>query len=289
MQEIIFFLPGQGAETPGLGKNLLKKFPPSLEILKETEEIWGLSLKEVIFEERKEIFEIKYAQPVLCWYSYSLGLALKEKYKIKLLVPYSLGVFPSIALSSILPYRDVIKILKFNYEKVLELNLEGNLLYVSGYPIEEAKKNLKDVYFSSINHKLSYTLGGNPDKIKVASEFLKDKAFSIKVLPSPWPIHTPLLSEVSKLLNKEEKLWVNLKDGLIPIFSPINLKIIKRKEEGKAILSGVISRTMFFNSIIKKIEKEDLLFLEASESGFFQKIFKIHNRNIKVLRAIDEI
>ncbi|MEJ5165590.1 MAG: hypothetical protein WHV67_01005, partial [Thermoanaerobaculia bacterium] len=218
MQEIIYFLPGQGAETPGLGKNLLEKFPPSLEILRKTEEIWGFPLKEVILEEREEIFEIKYCQPVLCWYSYSLGLALQEKFKIKMLVPYSLGVFPSIALSGILPYEDVIKILKFNFDKVKELNLEGNLLYISGYPIEEAKKNLRDIYFSSINHKLSYTLGGSPDKIKVALKFLKDKAFSIKVLPSPWAIHTPLLSKISKFLLEEEELWVNIKDGLIPIF-----------------------------------------------------------------------
>lgn len=289
MQEIIYFLPGQGAETPGLGKKLLEKFPPSLEILKETEEIWGFSLKEVILEEREEIFEIKYSQPVLCWYSYSLGFALKEKYKIKLLVPYSLGVFPSIALSEILPYKDVIKILKFNYDLVEKLNLKGNLLYVSGYPIKEAKKNLKGIYFSSINHPLSYTLGGEPDKIKNAMEFLKDKAFSLKILPSPWAIHTPLLKEITEKLNKKEELWENLKDGSLPIFSPINLKIIQKKEEGKYLLSWVISKTMFFSHIIKKLEGEKEPFVEASESAFFQKIFKINNRNFKFLRGIDEI
>lgn len=289
MQEIIYFLPGQGGESPGLGKKLLKRFPPSLEILSRTEEIWGLSLKDLILEEREEIYEIKYAQPVLCWYGYSLGIFLQERYKIKMLVPYSLGVFPSIALSEILPYEDVIRILKFNYKMVNELNLKGNLLYVSGYPIEEAKKNLQGVYFSSINHKLSYTLGGEPDRIKAAVGFLKERAFSLKILPSPWAIHTPLLSEISRTLRKEDELWKNLKEGTIPILSPINLKIIKKSEEGKILLSDIISRTMFFNSVVKKMEKERIPFIEASENGFFKKIFKLHSREIKILRGIDEI
>lgn len=289
MQEIIYLLPGQGAETPGLGKKLLKIYPPSIKFLEETEEIWGLNLKDIILKEKEEIFEIRYCQPILCWYAYSLGIALEEKFKIKILIPYSLGVFPAIGLSEILPFRDVVKILKFNYDLVNSLNLKGNLLYVSGYPIKEAKKNLKNIYFSSINHPLSFTLGGNPENIRESFEYLKDKAFSLKILPSPWAIHTPLLEKISEQLNKNNGLWENLKDGKIPIFSPLNLQVIQKKEEGKVLLSSVISRTMFFNSVVKKIINEKIPFIEASESGFFQKIFKIHNRNIKILRGIDEI
>lgn len=289
MQKIIYFLSGQGAETIGLGKKIIEKFPESLKILKKTEEIWGEKLEEVITNKREDIFDIKYSQPILCWYNYSIGLALKNKYEIKLLVPYSLGVFPAVALSEILPYEDVLKILKFNYDKVLELNLKGKLLYVSGYHIKEAKQNLKNIYFSSINHPLSYTIGGKEGDINKADEFLKDKAFSLKILPSLWAIHTPLLKEVSLLLKKNEKLWKNLKNGKIPIFNPLNLRIINKKEEGKSLLKFVISKTMFFNSICKRLKNENEIFIEGSESHFFQKIFKLHSKKIKVFEGINEI
>lgn len=289
MQKIIYFLSGQGAETIGLGKKLIEKFPESIKILRKTEEIWEEKLEEVIIAEREDIFDIKYSQPILCWYNYSIGLALKKKYEIKLQVPYSLGAFPSIALSEIIPYEDVLKILKFNYNKVLELNLKGKLLYVSGYHIKEAKQNLKNIYFSSINHPLSYTIGGKEEDIKEAYKFLKNKAFSLKILTSPWAIHTPLLKEVSISLKKNENLWKNLKDGKIPIFNPLNLKIINSKEEGKALLSFVISKTMFFNSVCKRLKNEKEIFIEGSESHFFQKIFKLHFKKIKVLEGINEI
>lgn len=289
MQKIIYFLSGQGAETIGLGKKLLEKFPESLNILKKTEEIWEEKLEEVITNENNEIFDIKYSQPILCWYNYSLGLALKKKYEIKLQVPYSLGAFPAIALSEILPYENILKILKFNYNKVLELNLKGKLLYVSGYHIKEAKKNLKNIYFSSINHTLSYTIGGKEDDINKAYEFLKDKAFSLKMLPSAWAIHTPLLKEISLLLGKNERLWRNLKDGIIPIFNPLNLRIIINKEDGKSLLKFVISKTMFFNSVCKRLKNKNEIFIEGSESHFFQKIFKLHSRKINVLEGINEI
>lgn len=289
MQKIIYFLSGQGAETIGLGKKLIEKFPESLKILKKTEEIWEEKLEEVIINESNDIFDIKYSQPILCWYNYSIGLALKNKFEIKLLVPFSLGAFPSIALSGILSYEDVVKVLKFNYDKVLELNIKGKLLYVSGYHIKEAKQNLKNIYFSSINHPLSYTIGGKEGDINKAYEFLKDKAFALKFLPSLWAIHTPLLKEISFLLGKNEEFWKNLKDGEIPIFSPLNLKIIKSEEEGKALLKFVISKTMFFNSICKRIKKDSEIFIEGSESHFFQKIFKLHSKKIRVLEGINEI
>lgn len=289
MQEIIFFLPGQGAEEIGFGKKLLTRLPFSLDTLKTTEKIWGINLKEIILNDSEEIYDIKYSQPIICWYGYSLGLALMEKYKIKILVPYSLGVFPSIALAEILSFEDVIKILKFNYDMVNKLNLKGKLLYVSGYPIEEAKKNLKNIFFSSINHPMSYTIGGKEEDIEEVYNFLKDKAFSLKILPSPWPIHTPILMEVSKELEKNEDLWKNLRNPKIPILSPIDVSIVEDKEKGKSLLSSIISSSMLFNSICKYLEKEKLKFIEASESGFFQKIFKLHNRKIKLLKGIYEI
>ncbi len=289
MLEINYLLPGQGSEIPGLGKKLLKKYKNSEKLLNLTEEIWGIPLKDIILNEREEIIEIKFSQPILCWYSYSLAFALREKFEIKLLIPYSIGVFPAIALSDILPYEDVLKILKFNFEKVRELNLNGKLLYVSGYPLKEAKKNLNNIYFSSINHINSYTIGGREEEIYKALEFLKDKAFSLKILSSPWAIHTPLLKEISSILEKEENLWKNLKDGSLGIFSPIDLRIIKKAEEGKFLLSNIISKTMFFNSICKRLEKDSGTFIEASEEGFFQKIFKLHNRSFKILKGINEI
>lgn len=289
MQEIIYFLPGQGAETPSLGKKLFEKFPLSFNLLNLTEKIWGFDLREIILNGSDNIYDIIYCQPILCWYGYSLGLALKEKYKIKILVPYSLGVFPSIALAEILPFEDIIKILKFNFDLVNKLDLSGKLLYVSGYPIEEAKKNLKGIYFSSINHPLSYTIGGKEEEIKEAYNFLKEKAFSLKILPSPWPIHTKILKEVSEELKKEEYLWKNLKDPTIPILSPIDISLVDNKDKGKFLLSSVISKPMFFNSICKKLKNEKIKFIEASESGFFQKIFKLHNRDIKIFEGIGEI
>lgn len=289
MQEIIYFLPGQGSEVPGIGKKLLNKFKEAEKYLKITEEIWGENLKEVIIKEKEIITDIKYSQPILCWYSFSLGFALKNKYKIKILVPYSLGVFPAIALSEMLPYEDVLKILKFNFDKVNEFNIKGKLLYVSGYHIKEAKKNLNKIFFSSINHPLSYTIGGEEGDIINAYNFLKDKAFSLKILPSPWAIHTPLLKKISTLLEKNEGLWENLKDGNIKILSPIDLRIIEDKESGKFLLIHIISKTMLFNSVCKKLEKEDSIFIEGSESNFFQKIFKLHKREIKVLEGINEI
>lgn len=289
MQEIIYFLPGQGAEIPSLGKKLLEKYPDSLNLLKTTEEIWGIPLKEIILNEKEDIFDIKFSQPILCWYSYSLGIALKNKYKIKLLVPYSLGVFPSIALSEILPFEDVIKILKFNYDKVQEYDLKGKLLYISGYHIKDAKANLENIYFSSINHPQSYTIGGTDENIKIAYDYLKDKAFSLKILPSPWPIHTPILKKITEELKENDFLWQNLKDGKTKILSPVDIRIINKKEEGKFLLSSVISKTMFFNSVCKKLIKEEIPFIDGSENGFFKKIFKLHTRNIKIVEGIYEI
>lgn len=274
-------VPGQMAETVGMGRALLEAFPSASELLARTEEIWGAPLKRVLLEgPEPQLHDGDNSQPLLTWYACALAGALRERGLVPMAVAgYSVGVFAGLAIAGALPFGDALGILKFNREHIMEAGHRGAMLAVGGMPLEAGTDYAADnsaVTVGVVNGPHSWTLTGTPEGIVRAEMDLRPRALQMFRLPSAWAIHSPLLEFVSRAAGEDKTLWVNMRDPSLPFLSPFSGEPAATAAEAADILGSIISRPMRWDRVVDGLLARGCALAEASESGFLGKLLKFH-------------
>lgn len=274
-------VPGQMAETVGMGRRLLEAFPSASELLARTEEIWGAPLKRILLEGPEErLHDGTFSQPLLTWYACALTDALRERGSVPAAVAgYSVGVFAGLAVAGALPFEDALGILKFNHEHILKAGHRGAMLAIGGMPLEAGEEYAIEngaVAVGVVNGPHSWTLTGTPEGIIQAEMDLRPSALQMFRLPSVWAIHSPLLGFVSRAAGENKTLWAHMRGPAIPFLSPFSGEPAASADEAAAILGGIISRPMRWDRVVDGLLVRGCALAEASESGFLGKLLKFH-------------
>lgn len=74
-----FIFPGQGAQVVGMGKDFYEKYEESREIFDKASELLGFDMKELCFENEKDINITEYTQPALLTVSVAILRVLEQK------------------------------------------------------------------------------------------------------------------------------------------------------------------------------------------------------------------
>jgi len=274
-------VPGQMAETVGMGRALLDNFPSADNLLVRTEEVWGAPLRRILLEGPEErLHDGGFSQPLLTWYACALAGALRERGLAPCAVAgYSVGVFAGLAVAGALPFEDALAILRFNRERIESEGHRGAMLAVGGMPLiggEEYAADNGAVTVGVVNGDHSWTLTGTPEGIVRAEMDLRPRALQMARLSSAWAIHSPLLEFVSRASFEAEELWKNLGAPQTPFLSPFTGEPVGLGDEAAQILGGIISRTMRWDRVVDGLLVRGCALAEASESDFLRKLLKFH-------------
>ena len=92
MQEFSILFPGQGSQTPGMGRDVADASSEAMELWKQAEEMSGLPLRGIFWEGSKEEMEdTKALQPGLTVVNLTLWQALSRKVKPLAVAGHTLG------------------------------------------------------------------------------------------------------------------------------------------------------------------------------------------------------
>jgi len=277
----VYLIPGQMSECPGMGRLLLDRYPEARYLLGITEEIWGLELERIIRGgTEEEIHRDGVSQPLITWYASALFHALRSKgLSAAAVAGYSVGAFSGLAIAGALSFEHTQRILKANYDLVLPSDHRGAMLAVGGLPLAEGRRLLRgrtEVAVGVVNSDISWTLTGTPGGIAAAEDKLQGKAFQMHRLPVDWAIHSPLLSFVTKTTLKDHPLWTGIKKPSLSFLSPFTGRPVATAAGARGVLAGIISRCMRWDRLVDAAVGAGLPLVEASESGFLQKLLKFH-------------
>ncbi|OQW57499.1 MAG: malonyl CoA-acyl carrier protein transacylase [Proteobacteria bacterium HN_bin10] len=115
---IVFIFPGQGSQTPGMGKSLYDAFGASREVFQEVDEALGEKLSRLIFEGSPEELTLTVnAQPALMAVSLAAMRALEREFgvtaaKAAFVAGHSLGEYSALAAAGALSVSDAAKLLR---------------------------------------------------------------------------------------------------------------------------------------------------------------------------------
>ena len=119
MAKYAFLFPGQGAQVPGMMKDVCEAFPESAKVLDEVSAIWGKDVKKLMWEaDAAELSRSDNSQMAITASSIAVMKALESKgIKADAAMGFSLGEFPALYAAGVLSFEDVIKVVALHLHR----------------------------------------------------------------------------------------------------------------------------------------------------------------------------
>lgn len=205
-----YVFPGQGAQFPGMAKDLYENYDIAKAMFDKANEILGFSITEVMFEGSKEdLQQTKVTQPAIFLYSVVLSAILGERFKPDMVAGHSLGEFSALVANKTLVYEDALKLV---YQRALAMQsaceaTKGTMAAVLGLEdqvVEEVCEATPGVVVAAnYNCPGQLVISGAIDPVTQACESLKESgARRALLLPVGGAFHSPLMEPAREDLAK---------------------------------------------------------------------------------------
>lgn len=119
--DIVGLFPGQGSQTPGMGRFLFDQFPVAREVFEEASDALSLNLKKLCFEaDAKELSLTANTQPALLTTSTATFRVLQKEFdlKFKMTAGHSIGEYGSFVLSESMSFSDAVRAVRLRGESM---------------------------------------------------------------------------------------------------------------------------------------------------------------------------
>jgi [acyl-carrier-protein] S-malonyltransferase len=119
-----FIFPGQGAQFPGMGKNLFDTNTIAKKRFEQANAILGFNITKIMFGENTEALkETKVTQPAIFLHSTILSEVMGERFDPHMLAGHSLGEFSALVSAGVLSFENGLQLV---YERALAMQVACN-------------------------------------------------------------------------------------------------------------------------------------------------------------------
>ena len=275
-EKYAFLFPGQGAQAPGMVKDVAESFSSAKKVIDDVSSIVNLDMAKLLWEsDAAELSRSDNSQIAITAASLALMAALKDKnIEPSAAMGFSLGEFPALYAAGVLSFEDVVKVVRKRgliMQKVCEeiaAKNEGHapgMTAVLGLPPEKVKEiasGIKDAYAANMNSVKQTVVSGTFDALaaveKAASEAGARRAVRLKVAG---PFHSPLMQDAAVEFEKAIA-DVNFNDPKIKLFSNVTGKECVSGEEAKK------SAVLHLTNPVLWTDEEDCLASVMKADGF---------------------
>ncbi|MBN1108728.1 MAG: ACP S-malonyltransferase, partial [Bacteroidales bacterium] len=121
-----YVFPGQGAQFPGMGKDLYENFPVAKELFEKANSILGFRITDLMFTGTAEdLKQTRVTQPAIFLHSTVMAAVLGDTFRPDMVAGHSLGEFSALVANKTLLFEDGLKLVAKRAEamqKACELN-----------------------------------------------------------------------------------------------------------------------------------------------------------------------
>lgn len=242
-KKFAFLFPGQGAQEPGMLKDICEAFESARKVIGEISKITGVDMEHLLWETEKDVLSRSdNSQLAITAASLSTITVLEEKQiSPSAVMGFSLGEFPALYASGVLNFEDVVKVVQKRgqimqevCEKIASENAghAPGMSAIVGLPPEkviEIADTIDNVYAANLNSVKQTVISGTADGLEKAEKAFQEAGARRCIrLAVAGPFHCPLMQEAA---DKFEKAIANVKfnDPKITLFSNVT---------GKQAISG---------------------------------------------------
>ena len=218
MSKIAFIFPGQGAQAPGMGKDLYENSQAAKLVFEEASEGAGLDVAKLCFESDKAtLSRTENSQIAIFTHSMAAWAALKEAgVEFKAAAGFSLGEYTALAAAGVVSLADGVKIVSMRGKLMQQAadSIDGGMAAILGLEdsvIEDACAKVTSGVVRPVNYNCpgQLVISGEVDAVDAACEQLKaagaKRALRLKVGGGfHSPCMEPARAELAEAIEKTE-------------------------------------------------------------------------------------
>ena len=288
-----FVFPGQGAQFPGMGKDLYDTYDEAKEMFLQANHLLDFNITDVMFGDDSEALkETKITQPAVFLHSVILAKILGNKFKPDFVGGHSLGEFSALVASQYMSFEDGLILVQSRanaMQKACEKNPStmAAILGLENTVVEEICGKIDEIVVpANYNCPGQLVISGTFNGIDLACEKLTEAgARRALKLPVGGAFHSPLMdSAKNELKDAIEKTVIN--KGICPIYQNISasqtsdIDLIKQNLIDQ--LTGPVKWTQIMQNMINDGLSE---VIEVGPGKVLQGLFKKVNRDIPTQSA----
>jgi [acyl-carrier-protein] S-malonyltransferase len=226
-----FVFPGQGAQYPGMGKDLYEKYPMAKQLFEKANEILGYRITDIMFEGTEEdLRQTKVTQPAIFLHSVILAKVMGSDFQPQMTAGHSLGEFSALTAAGALSFEDGLTLVlkrAMAMQKACEAepSTMAAILGLDDDKVEEILAGIDDVVVAAnYNSPGQLVISGSFSGIDKACEALKTagakRALPLKVGGA---FHSPLMEPARVELSAAIES-TNIETPVCPVYQNVDGK-----------------------------------------------------------------
>jgi len=230
MVECAYVFPGQGAQYPGMGKDLYNNYEAAKETFEQANRALGFDIAKICFEgPAEELTKTENCQPAILTVSIAVFRAFRmqnKRFEPKAMLGLSLGEYSALVASGAVAFGDAVRLVRLRGQFMEEAakQFPGKMLSIIGLPLEAVEEISKETgcEVANLNCPGQVVLSGSNESIDRAIAVSKQKgAAKAMVLNVSGAFHSSLMSRAGQRL-KEEIAKVSFFEPEFPVISNVN-------------------------------------------------------------------
>ena len=283
-----YVFPGQGAQFPGMGKDIYEASADAKQMFEKANEILGFSITDIMFgEDAEALKQTKVTQPAIFLHSVILAKVLEDAFKPEMVAGHSLGEFSALVSAGYLSFEDGLKLVSqraIAMQKACEQNPStmAAVLGLENEVVEQICSEIEGIVVpANYNCPGQLVISGSNKGIDIACEKLTEAgARRALKLPVGGAFHSPLMEPArAELENAIDS--TNFSEGICPIYQNVTATAITNPEEIKENLKKQLTASVLWTQTMQQMIADGLTSVtEVGPGKVLQGLFKKVDRKI---------
>lgn len=255
-----YIFPGQGAQYPGMGKDLYEASSEAKSLFEEANDILEFSITNIMFgEDAEALKQTQVTQPAIFLHSVILSQVMGERFRPDAVAGHSLGEFSALVAAKALSFADGLRLV---HQRALAMQaacdqIPGTMAAVLGLEdqiIEEiCARTPGIVVAANYNCPGQLVISGEEAAIATACEALKD-AGARRALPLPvgGAFHSPLMEPAKTKLAAAIET-TPIASPICPIYQNVSAKGVTDAAEIKQNLIAQLTAPVRWTQSVQQL------------------------------------
>ena len=297
---IAYVFPGQGSQSPGMGKDLAEKFPAAKQVFEEADDALGFALSQLCFNGPAEDLQLtENTQPAILTTSVAALRAIESEGfpKAEFVAGHSLGEYSALVAAGSLSLTDAVNTVRARGQYMQEAVpvgtgamaaiLGSDLETVNAVCAEAAQGQVCSA--ANINSPGQIVIAGDAAAIDRAIEMVKARGAKRAVkLNVSAPFHCALMKPAQDRLAADlNELRFN--DLATPVVTNVDAKAIKTGDEARDSLIRQVSQPVRWLESVEFLSNHGVqTFIEIGPGKVLSGLLRQINRELRGLNVEDE-
>ena len=297
-RQLAIIFPGQGSQSPGMGKELAEKFPVARQVFEEADDALGFAISRLCFEGPAEDLQLtENTQPAILTVSVAAFRVLKEASigAPAFVAGHSLGEYSALVAAGALTLSDAVRTVRARGRYMQEAVPVGTgaMAAVLGGDLGEIERVCEEARhgqvcsIANLNSPGQAVIAGNTEAVDRAIERLSGVAKRVIKLKVSAPFHCALMRPAQERLAADlERLRFN--DPAMPVITNVDARAVTAPDELRDALVRQVSAPVCWVESMQLLLGQGVdTFVEAGPGKVLSGLMRQISRDVKTLNVED--